>query len=58
MIAKKPPPDDPKQSARFVETAKGLGANTSGAEFKRAFKKIVPKKIKPKSPKTQKRPDS
>lgn len=44
MAIKKPAPDDPKQSARFVETAKGLGADTSGAEFKRVFKKIVPKK--------------
>jgi len=39
----KPPPDDPEQSARFVETAKDLKA-ASGDEFVRAFKKIVPKK--------------
>ena len=39
----KPPPDDPKQSARFVETAKAIGADSSSA-FARAFKKILPKK--------------
>jgi hypothetical protein len=39
----KPPPDDPEQSARFVETAKAAGA-TSGGEFARVFKKIIPKK--------------
>ena len=41
----KPPPDDPKQSARFVETAKAAGA-TSGGVFARVFKKIVPQKKK------------
>ena len=40
---KKPPPDDPEQSAQFVETAKATGA-TSGGLFARVFKKIIPKK--------------
>jgi hypothetical protein len=41
----KPPPDDPKQSARFVETAKKLDVESGGKAFARVFKKIVPKKI-------------
>jgi len=40
---KKPPPDNPEQSAQFVETAKATGA-TSGGLFARVFRKIVPKK--------------
>jgi hypothetical protein len=39
----KPPPDDPEQSARFVEAAKALGADSTGA-FSAAFKIVVPKK--------------
>jgi hypothetical protein len=44
--SKKPktPPDDPEESARFMETAKQIEADTSGNAFARAFKKIVPKK--------------
>ena len=45
----KPPPDDPEQSARFVETAKEVEADKSGAAFGRAFKKVLPKKV-PKPP--------
>jgi len=41
----KPQPDYPEQSARFLETAKEVGA-TDGKTFARAFKKIVPKKPK------------
>jgi hypothetical protein len=41
----KPPPDDPEESARFVETATALGAGDSTA-FARAMKKIVPKRKK------------
>jgi hypothetical protein len=40
----KPPPDDPKQSVRFIETAKALDVGSSGESFARAFKKIVPKR--------------
>jgi hypothetical protein len=39
----KPPPDNPEQSARFIETAKASEAS-GGSAFARAFKKIVPKK--------------
>ena len=38
------PPDDKEQSARFVETARKLGADESGKLFERAFRKVVPKK--------------
>jgi hypothetical protein len=44
MSIKKPPPDDPKQSARFVETAKALEFMPNNNIFARAFKKIIPKK--------------
>jgi hypothetical protein len=36
--------DEKSQSERFVEKAKELGADESGEEFERAFKKIVPPK--------------
>jgi hypothetical protein len=41
MAIKKPPPDDPVQSARFIETAKVVEAS-SGEMFTRVLKKIVP----------------
>ena len=37
-------PNDPKQSARFVEDARRLGVDESGKSFERAIKKVVPKK--------------
>lgn len=40
----KPPPDDPAQSKRFVETAKQVEADVAGNAFARAFKTIVPTK--------------
>jgi hypothetical protein len=46
----KPPPDDPAQSARFVETAKELEADKGGSAFARAMKELAPKKIVPKKP--------
>jgi len=49
----KPPPDDPEQSKRFVETAKALGTDASGTAFSKEFKKIVP--IKATSKARQKR---
>lgn len=58
MAIKKPPPDDPEQSARFVETAKAVEAEKGGAAFAQAFKKIIPKKTRPKSQKPKKRLDS
>lgn len=42
---KKPLPDNPEQSQRFVETAKVLGSDESGKAFDRAIKVVV----KPKS---------
>lgn len=48
MPAKKPPPKDEKpQHERFKEAAKEIGADESGAEFERAFGKIVAP-VKPK----------
>jgi hypothetical protein len=38
------PPDDQKQSQRFIETAREIGADETGEAFERAFKKIVPPK--------------
>jgi hypothetical protein len=40
----KPKPDDPKQSARFIDAAKQAGVDESGEGFEKAFKKIVPEK--------------
>jgi hypothetical protein len=41
----RPPPDDPKQSARFVETATMLEVDKIGGKaFASAVKKIIPKK--------------
>jgi hypothetical protein len=36
-----PPPDDPKQSKRFIEAAREIGTDESPEAFERAFKKIV-----------------
>ncbi len=44
MAVKKPPPDNPDQSKRFVDTAKALDVDESGKAFARAFKVVVPKK--------------
>jgi hypothetical protein len=46
---KKPPPDDPEQSARFVETAKVIEADKSRSAFTRAFRAIVPPKKRAKA---------
>lgn len=35
---------DEKQSARFKEMARTLGADESGRHFKKAFEKIIPAK--------------
>ena len=37
-------PDNPDQSARFIKTAKDLGADESGEAFKRALDALVPRK--------------
>lgn len=40
----KPKEDDNKQSARFIETARELGADKSAKQFEDIFSKIVPPK--------------
>jgi hypothetical protein len=40
-----PPPDDPEQSKRFIETAREIGAAETEGEAERAFKKIA--QVKP-----------
>ena len=42
----KPKPDDPAQSARFIEAAKRAEVDPSGEAFDKAFKRIVPEKRK------------
>ena len=37
----KPKLDDKEQSERFKQTARDLGVDESGAEFEKAFEKIV-----------------
>jgi len=37
-------PDNPAQSARFIESAKALGVDETGAGFKRALDAVLPKK--------------
>jgi hypothetical protein len=49
----RPPPDDPAQSARFVETAKAV--ETDGRAFNRALDVIVPPQRKPRK-RSRKRP--
>ena len=39
-----PKPDDPKQSKRFLDTAKEVGADTDDEALERALKKIIPPK--------------
>jgi hypothetical protein len=43
-----PPRDDPEQSKRFIKIAREVEADSSKAEFDRAFKKVAnPRKVKP-----------
>ena len=46
MNSKKTPQDDPKQSERFIETAKSLSTAGGGKEFAQVIRKIIPKKTK------------
>lgn len=41
---RRPKPDNPAQSERFIAAAKALSADESGKAFKRAMNKIVPRK--------------
>jgi len=44
-----PPPDDPEQSKRFIETARELGTDKDPEAFERAFKTVArPKDAKAK----------
>jgi hypothetical protein len=46
----KPPPDDPKQSKRFIDMAREVGAEKPSPDFERVFRKVVeqPKGFPPK----------
>jgi hypothetical protein len=48
---KKPLPDDPEQSKRFIDTAKEIGADETKEGADRAFKRAVRPKAKDQSPK-------
>ena len=37
----KPPPDDPEQSKRFIETAEEVGADRDDKALEKALKKIA-----------------
>jgi hypothetical protein len=41
MKDRKPKPDDPEQSKRFIETAKEVGADDDAKALDRAFKKVA-----------------
>jgi hypothetical protein len=44
----KPKPDNPEQFKRFIEMAREVEADESPDAIDRAFKKVVPKKTRPK----------
>lgn len=46
-----PPPDDPEQSKRFIETAKQIEADESGSDLERNFHRIAKSKSAAKSEK-------
>jgi hypothetical protein len=52
----KPPPDDPEQSRRFIETARERETDESQEAFDRAFRKVTPQRRPP--PKAPKRDSS
>jgi hypothetical protein len=47
-MTRKPKPDDPEQSKRFIETAREIGADESKEGAERAFRKVVTPKPRPK----------
>lgn len=49
-------PDDPAQSKRFLKMAAELEADSTPAEFDRAFRKVAAAPRTPKPPKRTKRP--
>lgn len=44
---KPPPPDDPKQSRRFIDAAKEAGVDETGEAFERAITRVIGKERKP-----------
>ncbi len=44
---KKPKPDDPERSARFIETAERIQAEDAEQRFEEAMRRILAKKPKP-----------
>ena len=49
MIDENRKPDDPEQSKRFIDTAREREADETEEGADKAFKKVVPKEVKPKS---------
>ncbi len=49
MPAKKSKPDEKKQSERFIEIAREIGADETKKGFEKAFEKIISKPPKDKS---------
>jgi hypothetical protein len=45
-----PPPDDPEESQRFIDTAREVEADESPEAFDRAFDKVTKKVVPPKRP--------
>lgn len=41
---RRPKPDNPAQSARFIKAAKALGLDPSGKAFERAMDKLIRRK--------------
>jgi hypothetical protein len=49
MPAKKPPdPNEKPQKQRFIDTAREIGIDETGAEFERLFDRVAPPKKTPK----------
>jgi hypothetical protein len=44
-LANHPPPDDPEQSKRFIDTAKETGTDESREGFECVFENVVPPKL-------------
>jgi hypothetical protein len=47
-MPRKPKPkwDDPEESKRFIETARAIGSDETGEEFRKSLKKIHPSSVK------------
>ena len=40
-MPRKPPPDDPEQSKRFIDMAREVGAEKPSPDFDRVFRKVA-----------------